>query len=694
MLPVKSLDDERFKEIIDNAKKMIPNLTDEWINRSASDPGITFIEMFAYLKEMQQFYLDQISIKNKYKYLKLLGKEIINAEPSKALVTILNVKRKQILPERCKFAAGDIIFETLKEEVLFPININNFYTIDAKNKRVTIMEEDWKEEYYVFGREVHVGNKFYIELNNPIPKNETINISVIVKDEYGIKRNKIKDKNFYPLAKIKWQYYGNGSWKDIEEIEDNTFSFIQSGMISFKISHEMDMVADVYLLRAILIENNYDIEPVITYMDINTINVVQKDTLSSILKYDVTDEEIQSFRMPNYLGSTAEFEVFVKNQDGFFELTYDYTVKYKDKRMIITLEKGVNKKFPIKGPENLYICTYAKEFEKKRNIGICDGFPFMSIKLNLEDICYDDFEIFISRDLEGYVWERWTKIDDINTAGKKDRVYELDLIKNEIIFGDGINGRIPKGQVMVVSYSTTEDKNGNVKSGELNNILWEISGTGVVNYEHSFGGRKALTIEESFKEARKELNAITRAVTDEDYEYIVKSTPGLMINNAKVIIPKENNVYGNTNPNCVYIVVEPYSNKSKPVLNDLYIKNIKSYIEKFRLVTTEVRILSPEYIGIGVYGDIISKSYYRNAADIIYKEIYNYFKDKNWQFGEGVKYSEIYGIIDTLECVEYIYNLSINFSGKGMKKSGSDDIDIPENGMVYLENYEINVSDI
>ena len=60
MLPVISLDDERFEEIVDKARKMIPNLYPEWTDHNYHDPGITMLELFAWLKEIQQFHMDQI----------------------------------------------------------------------------------------------------------------------------------------------------------------------------------------------------------------------------------------------------------------------------------------------------------------------------------------------------------------------------------------------------------------------------------------------------------------------------------------------------------------------------------------------------------------------------------------------------------------------------------------------------------
>ena len=62
MLPILSLDDERFEEIVEKARKMIPNLSPDWTDYNYHDPGITIIELLAWLKELQQFHMDQIGI--------------------------------------------------------------------------------------------------------------------------------------------------------------------------------------------------------------------------------------------------------------------------------------------------------------------------------------------------------------------------------------------------------------------------------------------------------------------------------------------------------------------------------------------------------------------------------------------------------------------------------------------------------
>ena len=70
MLPLKILDNELFDEIVAQARKNINKYYPDWTDYNLHDPGITFIELFAWLKEIQQYHLDQIGTPNRKKFLK------------------------------------------------------------------------------------------------------------------------------------------------------------------------------------------------------------------------------------------------------------------------------------------------------------------------------------------------------------------------------------------------------------------------------------------------------------------------------------------------------------------------------------------------------------------------------------------------------------------------------------------------
>src|ERR1700752_4593284 len=71
-LKMPTLDDRTYTDLVREGKELIPRHAPEWTNHNASDPGITLVELFAYLTEIYLYRLDRISGANKAKFLKLL----------------------------------------------------------------------------------------------------------------------------------------------------------------------------------------------------------------------------------------------------------------------------------------------------------------------------------------------------------------------------------------------------------------------------------------------------------------------------------------------------------------------------------------------------------------------------------------------------------------------------------------------
>jgi hypothetical protein len=72
-LPLPRLDDRTFADLVDELRTLIPTYKPEWTNYNPSDPGITLIELFAWLAEMLIFRADQVPDRHRLVFLRLLN---------------------------------------------------------------------------------------------------------------------------------------------------------------------------------------------------------------------------------------------------------------------------------------------------------------------------------------------------------------------------------------------------------------------------------------------------------------------------------------------------------------------------------------------------------------------------------------------------------------------------------------------
>ena len=73
MLPAPNLDDRRFQQLVDEAKRYVQQRTPEWTDHNVSDPGVTLIETFAHMVDQLVYRLNRVPDRNYLAFLDLLG---------------------------------------------------------------------------------------------------------------------------------------------------------------------------------------------------------------------------------------------------------------------------------------------------------------------------------------------------------------------------------------------------------------------------------------------------------------------------------------------------------------------------------------------------------------------------------------------------------------------------------------------
>ena len=75
-LPIPNLDDRTFDDLVAEGIAMIPIHAPEWTNHNPSDPGITLVELLAYVTEILIYRLNRVDRESKLGFLRLLRGEV------------------------------------------------------------------------------------------------------------------------------------------------------------------------------------------------------------------------------------------------------------------------------------------------------------------------------------------------------------------------------------------------------------------------------------------------------------------------------------------------------------------------------------------------------------------------------------------------------------------------------------------
>ena len=85
------LDDHSYDSIVAEMRSRISRYTPEWqpvwSDLNDSDPGITMLQVFAWLGEMLAYRMNQVPALTYLKFLQLLGVELRAAEPAEVQIT-------------------------------------------------------------------------------------------------------------------------------------------------------------------------------------------------------------------------------------------------------------------------------------------------------------------------------------------------------------------------------------------------------------------------------------------------------------------------------------------------------------------------------------------------------------------------------------------------------------------------------
>ena len=136
-LPAPRLDDRHFQDIVDEAKKRIPHYCEEWTDHNVSDPGVTLIELFAWMTDMILYRLNQVPDRHYIKFMEMLGIRLREPVPARAPVTFwlsAPQETKALIPAGTEVAStqteneASIVFTTDENFIVHPADLTAVIT--------------------------------------------------------------------------------------------------------------------------------------------------------------------------------------------------------------------------------------------------------------------------------------------------------------------------------------------------------------------------------------------------------------------------------------------------------------------------------------------------------------------------------------------------------------------------------------
>jgi predicted phage baseplate assembly protein len=229
-LPAPNLDDRRFQDLVDDAKRLIAQRCPEWTDHNVSDPGVTLIELFAWMTDQLVYRLNRVPDRQYVAFLDLLGVQLF---PPAAATAPLTFYLTAPQPETVTIPAGTaaatvrtetedaILFQTVAPLAIVRSSLERVASmIDGKTLRDHGEALARRTRFYCFDEVPKPGDALYVGLPAAVPSCVvTLRLRCEI-EGIGV------DPDRPPLA---WEAWGGDAWVACELERDSTGGLNRDG---------------------------------------------------------------------------------------------------------------------------------------------------------------------------------------------------------------------------------------------------------------------------------------------------------------------------------------------------------------------------------------------------------------------------------------------------------------------------------
>lgn len=621
-LPKPVLDNRNFDQLVAEGRALIPRLAPAWTDHNVSDPGITLVELFAWLTEMDLFRLDRISDEQRRGFLRLVGSPPLPAQVAQATLLLSSPVQLSLPTDLQLGSDGDTArLQTTQTLVVSPAAL------------VSVLRDDGDDlasintlgsGYLPFGPAAAPGSALQLGFDAPLASaGSPLRLWLWTENHQADRgtRQRLLDEHARLRAasatgagcapaddapwqhhgvRLRWEYHAVGDvWKPLEGVVDQTRALTLSGPIEF--IAPADHVAGGpeptrYWLRATWVSGACECRPRLLRIGINAV-------------------------------------VAAHSVDA--------------PPAVLTRSQG--------------------RADARHSLGRAPIVPGSCV---------------LTSEIAGVAEGDWQERMQFDLSGAHDDHYLLDAERGQLLFGNGRRGRVPPvDAVMSVRYRVGAGSAGNVDAHAVerwcdnahNGALfpgWTAT-IPTLAIEQPFaaqGGADAESLRDAIARVVGGLRAPVRAVTLDDFETFALRVPGVPVARARALPDRHPAFPCYRAAGNITVVVVPDCAGPRPTPTPGMCRAVLRYLEARRTPATEVHVIAPSYAVVRVVATVsarpgASPSAIREAIvaalDRFLNPLHGGDDGAGWPIGRDVYRSEILALLARIPGVSCIQSLGL-----------------------------------
>jgi hypothetical protein len=603
-LQIPEIDDRGYQELLDETIARIRVHNPEWTNFNSADPGITLLQLFAFLAESVRYRSALIPERARVKFLQLLD---IALEPAHAATGIVAFEYQSgplapiLVHDDIELLAGQVPFRTRHALSVVPVEGRAYVKAPLTPERETLIRARYEQMYEGFGTE---DEQLLLYETQPVDwtaRSVDLGSGTVDQTLWVALMARTPDA----VAGVRRALKGAVLTVGIVPETSADGRVLAAGGASAGLARELRFElprpeplpqdAEGRVARYVLLPSA------------GTGDVLAEPGLVQLtLPGSETQLELWNDLEPEEDG-TGEFPPAVEGDDAERIVTWlrirPAAAAGATGQSSVTLRwAGVNATLVQ------HRARVAHEL-----VGRGSGAPDQSYTLVNTPVLTDSVTLTVDG-------TPWTLIDDLYAAAPEvpspftpavgygeDAVasatsFTLDRESGEVRFGDGTHGaRPPAGALIEASYDHGGGRAGDVGVDSITNGPALPTGVKVTNPLPTWGGDEALTVDEAEREIARVVRHRDRLVTAEDTREIAAVTPGVDMGRVEVLPLLHPQLPDQRLPGVLTVLVIPRYDPvhpDAPEPDGLFLDLVCAHLEPRRLLTTELHVRGPVYVDV------------------------------------------------------------------------------------------------